>query len=71
MTILENVLFYITLLCISIWNADKCLLPYYGGCPYSRQCITSKFTVYCDDCLFGFAEDPTNIGACLSKTLVE
>ena len=49
-------------------NGDKCLLPYYGGCPYSRECVTSEFAVNCGPCLPGFAPNPSDRGGiCLSK----
>ena len=32
-------------------SADKCLLPYYGGCDYTRECETSRLQVTCGDCL--------------------
>ena len=28
-------------------------MPYYGGCPYTRECISSKTGVSCGDCLPG------------------
>ena len=47
---------------------DKCRLPYYGGCPLTRRCVTSDLDVDCTDCLTGFVEDPANPGgACLRK----
>ena len=36
------------------FSIDKCLIPYYGGCPTSRECITSEFDVNCGNCLPGF-----------------
>jgi hypothetical protein len=35
---------------------NKCLMPYYGGCPYDRECIPSETGVSCGDCLPGFVE---------------
>ena len=35
---------------------DKCLMPYYGGCPYDRECIPSETGVSCGDCLPGLFE---------------
>lgn len=39
-------------------HTDKCRLPYYGGCPKTRECITSEFDVNCGFCLLGYMEDP-------------
>ena len=33
--------------------ADKCLFPYYGGCPMVRECITSESGRRCGSCLPG------------------
>ena len=49
-------------------TTDKCLAPYYGGCDYTRVCLTSEFDVNCGNCLPGFATNPADIGGpCLSK----
>ena len=39
---------------ISDWTTDKCLLPHYGGCFGTRECISSEFDVTCGACLDGF-----------------
>ena len=55
--------------CRIVSTTDKCLTPYYGGCDYTRVCITSEFDVNCGNCLPGFATNPADIsGPCLSKT---
>ena len=47
---------------------DKCRLPYYGGCPFTRECLSSALDVGCPSCLFGFVEDPANPGGeCLRE----
>ena len=47
---------------------DKCRLPYYGGCPFTRECLSSALDVGCPSCLFGFVEDPVNPGGeCLRE----
>ena len=49
-------------------TTDKCLIPYYGGCSYTRECITSEFDVNCGGCLPGFVENPANTaGDCLGE----
>ena len=55
-----------TLLCFVVLLADKCLLPFYGGCDLTRACLNSRSGVICGDCLPGFIE----VGAgdpCLRK----
>lgn len=47
---------------------DKCRFPYYGGCPFTRECLTSALDVGCPRCLSGFVDDPTDPGgACLRE----
>lgn len=47
---------------------DKCKFPYYGGCPFTRECLTSALDVGCPRCLPGFVDDPANPGgACLRE----
>ena len=53
--------------CFSLCSTDKCRLPYYGGCPYTRECITSEFDVNCGACLSGFIPDPNNNTNCIGK----
>ena len=51
-------------------TTDKCLLPYYGGCSYSRECQTATFQASCGDCLPGFVSDPNNLGGdCLGECI--
>ena len=50
----------LSLTLFSCFPTDKCRLPYYGGCPYTRECITSEFDVNCGACLSGFIQDPNN-----------
>ena len=53
-----------------MYTTDKCLVPYYGGCPLSRECLSSEFDVNCGACLNGFITDPTDPGGpCLRKNL--
>ena len=48
--------------------ADKCRLPNYGGCPYTRECVSSALNAGCTRCLTGFVEHPFNIGGeCLRE----
>lgn len=55
----------------SIPSSDKCLLPYYGGCPYTRTCIASAIDVNCGVCLPGFFVNPSDSGGeCLSKLFI-
>jgi hypothetical protein len=49
---------------------NKCRLPYYGGCPFTRQCLTSALDVGCTDCLTGFVPDPANPGAACLPAIV-
>ena len=46
---------------------DKCYLPYYGGCSYTRLCITSDHSVSCGDCLPGLAEADPITNDCIGK----
>ena len=48
---------------------DKCLLPYYGGCSYTRPCLSSEFDVGCGPCLPGLAEANPVVSDCLSKCM--
>ena len=49
-------------------HADKCLLPHYGACPYTRLCETSVFGVRCGLCLPGYARNVTSLsGDCIGK----
>ena len=54
---------------ISCFHADKCLLPHYGACPYSRLCETSVFGVRCGNCLPGGARQTRfdSTGNCIRK----
>ena len=36
--------------------ADKCRLPFYGGCSYTKQCATSSLSANCRDCLPGLVD---------------
>ena len=61
-----------SILIVSVSHTDKCRVPYYGGCSFTRECITSEADVNCGDCLPGFMEDPTNTTAgadCIRKGL--
>ena len=54
--------------CIFCSHADKCLLPHYGACPYTRLCETSVFGVRCGLCLPGYARNVTSLsGDCIGK----
>ena len=50
--------------------ADKCRLPYYGGCEFTRECISTEFDQTCGLCLPGltpdFSGDPA-FGPCIRK----
>lgn len=41
---------------------DKCRLPFYGGCPFTIECLSSVLTVDCPTCISGFVEDPADPG---------
>ena len=46
---------------------DKCRLPHYGGCPFTRVCLSSAYEVRCSTCVSGFVEDPADPhGECLN-----
>ena len=34
--------------------ADKCRLPFYGGCELTRECVTTAFGQNCGNCLTGY-----------------
>lgn len=56
--------------CLKSFLADKCLLPYYGGCPLTRECVTSEFDINCGACLPGYAIDRFDpFGECLRKSV--
>ena len=50
--------------------ADKCRLPYNGGCDLTRECFDNAFSHNCGGCLPGFTPDlsgdPDN-GPCIRK----
>ena len=51
--------------------ADKCCLPYYGGCSYTRQCNSTENGTICGSCLFGYEEDPEDpSGDCIRKQIL-
>ena len=41
----------------ALYLADKCRLPYYGNCDFTRECVTSPFSQVCGNCLFEYTED--------------
>ena len=45
---------------------DKCVMPYYGGCPYSRKCYSSHTGASCGGCLPGFTQ---SLGRCVGISL--
>ena len=51
------------------FSIDKCLLPYYGGCSYTRICVTSEFDVNCRNCFPGFFQIGTN-QICFGNSLI-
>ena len=57
------------ILCFSLcFHVDKCMLPHYGACPYTRLCESSVFGVRCGSCLPGFARNPADFsGDCIRK----
>ncbi len=55
---------------VSMCHADKCLFPYYGGCPYSRDCLYSNSDAVCGTCRPGWATNPASPGGeCLCMLL--
>ncbi len=51
--------------------ADKCLFPYYGGCPYSRKCVFTDLDLNCGLCRPGWARNPAApLGECLGKLFI-
>ena len=53
---------------VYVFATDKCRLPFYGGCPFTRVCLSSALDVGCPSCISGFVEDPANPGgACLRE----
>ena len=44
---------YIHLYVTILHFADKCRLPYYGDCDYTRECVTTEFGQNCGNCLPG------------------
>ena len=44
-----------------------CLLPYYGGCSFTRECETSELDVNCNSCLEGFGERDPEADNCSGK----
>ena len=60
----------LSLVYISDWTTDKCLLPYYGGCSGTRECISSEFDVNCRVCLGGFVERDPVVRDCSGKIQV-
>ena len=53
---------------ILYFHADKCMLPHYGACPYTRLCETSVFGVRCGSCLPGYARNPADFsGDCIGE----
>ena len=50
--------------------ADKCRLPYYGGCDFTRECVTTTFGQNCGSCLPGLTPDLSGdpiAGPCIRK----
>ena len=43
----------------ALYFADKCRLPYYGDCDFTRECVTTAFGQNCGDCLSGYTQDLT------------
>lgn len=49
-------------------STDKCRLPYYGGCVFTRECLSGALDVGCPRCLNGFVENPSDpSGECLGE----
>ncbi len=51
-------------------HLDKCRLPYYGGCDYTRICSSSVFDANCGSCLPGYFELPVRQIHCARKFLI-
>ena len=51
-------------------HADKCLLPYYGGCSYTRQCNSFDLGANCSDCLPGYFEAEPMRTDCICKLFI-
>ncbi len=53
---------------------DKCSLPYYGGCQFTRLCFSDEGdTVICGQCLAGFITNTitSNAGPCPGKLITQ
>ena len=56
-----------------IVSVDRCLMPYYGNCSHTRECIPNDLGTVCGDCLPGYRDDPDNpdpAGECLAGYLL-
>ena len=52
---------------------DKCRLPYYGACHFTRECVSTEFGQNCGDCLSGLTPDlagDTTTGPCIRKCIL-
>ena len=58
---------FIPILNVLYMFLDRCLLPYYGGCSLTRQCVSASTS--CGECLVGYVEGNSSDIDCTGKTL--